>query len=87
MLQSLYKKILAHRRYVVTFLILLQIALIVFLTMTFSGSFRIIYFGLEALGLVEVLYLSMQQNTNPRFILSWTLIILGIPLIQQLVLY
>lgn len=81
MLQSLYKKILAHRRYVVTFLILLQIALIVFLTMTFSGSFRIIYFGLEALGLVEVLYLSMQQNTNPRFILSWTLIILGIPLI------
>lgn len=81
MIETIYKKLLAHRRYVVTFLILCQLGLIFYLTLSFSGSFRIIYFSIEALGLIEVLYLSMQQGMNPRFIFSWTLVILGIPLI------
>lgn len=81
MITYLYKQFLAHRRYVVATLILLQIGLIFYLTLSFSGSIRFIYIGLEVIALIEVLYLSMLQNQNPRFAFSWTIVILGIPLI------
>lgn len=81
MLKRIYKNFLSHRRYVVTLLLMFQLLLIAYITLEFSGSFRIIYLVIEMIGIIEVLYLSMLQNQNPRFAFSWTLVILGLPLI------
>lgn len=81
MWEKITKTLFSRRRYTVTLIILLQLVLILYLTYSFSGAFRVIYLIIEALGIIEVLYLSTLKDQNPRFIFSWTLVILGLPII------
>lgn len=75
------KQIVTHRSVIAVISVLIQLIAIVYLILGLSVQFWWIYFILEAAAVLAVLAMTTQSTTNPKFIQTWTIIILGIPVI------
>lgn len=75
------KQVLTHRALVAVISVMIQLGLIMYLIYGLSVQFRWIYIGLQIVSILTVLALTTQQATNPKYIQTWTIIILGIPVI------
>ena len=78
---KLFKQILTHRAIIAVLSVLVQLSLILYLIYGLSVQFRWIYLALEVASVLTVLALTTQQATNPKYIQTWTIVILGIPVI------
>ncbi len=75
------KKLVTHRSVIAVISVLIQLGAIVYLILGLSVRFWWIYLVLQVAAFFVVLYLTTQDETNPKYIQTWTIIVLGIPII------
>lgn len=78
---KLLKQLLTHRAIIAVISVFVQLSLILFLVYGLSVRFSAIYSIVQIFSILVVLNLTTQQSTNPKFIQTWTIVILGIPVI------
>lgn len=78
---KVFKKIVTHRSVIAVLSVLLQLGLILYLVLNLSVQFWWIYVVLEITAILVVLALTTNSLSNPKYTQTWTIIILGIPIL------
>lgn len=75
------KKFLTHKAVAAFLSFVIQLGIILYLAIGLSLRITQIYVFMEVLSVIIVLFLSTMTTTNPKFVLSWTIVVLGLPIV------
>lgn len=78
---KLFKKIISHRILLAFFSIVLQLSILLFLIYGLSVRISWIYIIFNIVGILLILYMTTNDSINPKYVQTWTLIILGLPFV------
>ena len=74
------KKFLTHKAVVAFLSFVIQIGIVLYLAIGLSLRITQIFVIMEIISVLIVLYLSTMTTINPKFVLSWTIVVLGVPI-------